>query len=39
MNASLETLVEVEGIGDIVAQSVREYFEQENHQARIQAYL
>jgi len=39
MNASLEILVEVEGIGSVVAQSVREYFEQEHHQTMIQTYL
>ena len=39
MNASLEMLMEVEGIGDIVARSVREYVEYEHHQTLIRAYI
>lgn len=38
MNASLEVLMEVDGIGDVVAQSVKEFFAQEHHRALVRAY-
>jgi DNA ligase (NAD+) len=37
--ASLDDLVQVEGIGEIVAQSVVEFFTQEHNQKLVQAYL
>ena len=39
MGASLETLVQVEGIGEIVAQSVVEYFARDHSKDLVQAYL
>ena len=36
--ASLEALQEVEGIGDVVATSVKQYFEEEHHQTLLDAY-
>ncbi len=39
MSAPLEILMEVEGIGDIVARSVREYVEDEHHQTLMRAYI
>ncbi len=39
MDASLEGLTMVEGIGEIVAKSLLEFFAQEHHQQLVQAYL
>ncbi len=38
MNASLETLMEVDGIGDVVAQSVKEFFAEEHNRTLVDAY-
>ncbi len=39
MDADLEKFVAVDGIGEVVAQSIVDYFEQEHHQALVKAYL
>lgn len=39
MNTSLEELISVEGIGSVVAKSVREYFDEEHHQKLVAQYL
>ncbi|MBI5794357.1 NAD-dependent DNA ligase LigA [Candidatus Uhrbacteria bacterium] len=38
MSATLEDLMEVEGIGEIVAKSVREYFDEEHHVKLVESY-
>ena len=37
--ATLEDLIEVEGIGEVVARSVREYFDQEHNQKLVEYFL
>ncbi|PJE77086.1 NAD-dependent DNA ligase LigA [Candidatus Uhrbacteria bacterium CG10_big_fil_rev_8_21_14_0_10_48_16] len=39
MDASLEELMAVEGIGEVVAKSVRAYFDQEHHQKLVASYI
>ncbi|TAL50441.1 NAD-dependent DNA ligase LigA [Patescibacteria group bacterium] len=39
MMATLDDLMEVEGIGDVVARSVREYFDQEHNQKLVEHFL
>lgn len=39
VDATLEELMEVEGIGDVVARSVREYFEEERHRKLVTEYV
>ncbi|MFA4845113.1 MAG: NAD-dependent DNA ligase LigA [Patescibacteria group bacterium] len=39
MDTTLESLMEVEGIGEIVAQSVREYFDKDHHVQLVKSYL
>ncbi|NQV90019.1 NAD-dependent DNA ligase LigA [Candidatus Uhrbacteria bacterium] len=39
MSASLEELMVLEGIGDVVAKSVRDYFEEEHHQSLVASYF
>ncbi|MBI5370146.1 NAD-dependent DNA ligase LigA [Candidatus Uhrbacteria bacterium] len=38
MGASLEELQNVEGVGEVVGQSVREFFDKEHHQKLLEAY-
>src|SRR3989339_319108 len=39
MQATLEELMEVEGIGEVVARSAREYFDQEHNQKLVEHFL
>ncbi|MCR4313892.1 MAG: NAD-dependent DNA ligase LigA [Candidatus Uhrbacteria bacterium] len=39
MKANLEDLMVVEGIGDVVARSVREYFDEERHRKLVKEYV
>jgi DNA ligase (NAD+) len=39
IDATLEELIEVEGIGEVVARSVREYFDQEHNQKLVEHFL
>lgn len=39
MSASLEDLMEVEGIGEVVAKSVREYFDEERHRKLVGEFI